>query len=152
MRWRARGFLGSGSVRWQMGDLTAAREALAALLNGPADDPTGIRAVTVIPKNYTPPIVWVAAGSPYRERGQAFGEKRIRLVAVCIGGASTNDESEELTEDLAEQVADLVDAPHNPQLFKLDPTAELDQPRLYPSANNQQNLGIAVNILATSFR
>lgn len=131
-----------------MSDLSDLRTALAAQLNSD----TSIRAVTVIPKNYTPPLCWVAAGAPYRQRGKAFGEKRVRLVVVCLGGASTNDETEALTEALAEKVADLIDAPYNPQLFVLDPLAEMDQPRLYPAPSNQQNLGIAVNVLAVSNR
>lgn len=128
-----------------MSDLTDAREALATLLNT-IDD---VRAVTVVPKTFTPPICWVAAGSPYRQRAQTVGRKRIRLVVVCLGGMSTNDETEEQTEDLAELVANIVD---KSKQFMLDPLAELDQPRLYPSAQGTQMLGIAVNVICEADR
>lgn len=126
-------------------DLASARTALAALLNSIE----GVRAVTEIPRTFTPPIVWIAAGLPYRQRAQAIGRKRINLVAVCLGGMSTNDASLAATEELAELVADKVDTS---TVFALDPTAEMDQPRLYPSAQNQEMLGIAVNIMCESTR
>lgn len=109
----------------------------------------GIRAVSVIPKTFTPPIVCIMAASPYRQRGQAYADKRINLIALCIGGMSTNDATEEATEDLAELVADTIDGSTT---FRLNPDAEMDQPRLYPAANNQQMLGIAVNVIARSTR
>lgn len=126
-------------------DLTAARGALATLLN----TISGVRAVSVIPKTFTPPIVCVMPASPYRQRGQSYGDKRINLIALCIGGMSTNDATEEATEDLAELVADTIDASTT---FRLDPDAEMDQPRLYPTAQGQQMLGIAVNVIARSTR
>lgn len=126
-------------------DLTSARTALATLLNSV----TGVRAVTEIPKTFIPPIVWIAAGVPFRQRAQAFGRKRINLVAVCLGGMSTNDASLAATEELAELVADMVDTS---TVFVLDPSAELDQPRLYPSGQAQEMLGIAVNIICESTR
>lgn len=126
-------------------DLTAARTALAQLLN----TVTGVRAVTEIPQTFTPPICWVAAGSPYRQRAQAIGRKRINLVVVCLGGMSTNSATEAATEDLAELVADKIDTSTT---FKLDPSVEMDQPRLYPSGQNQQMLGIAVNVICESTR
>lgn len=130
-------------------DLTAARTALAALLN----TVSGVRAVTVVPQTFTPPIVWVAAASPYRQRGQALAEKRINLVAVCLGGMSTNDATEEVTETLAELVADKIDASGAVSPYwRLDPLAEMDQPRLYPSAQGQQMLGIAVNLSCRATR
>lgn len=128
-----------------MSDLTDARAALATLLDA---DP-GIRAVTTIPQTFTPPICWVAAGSPYRQRAQAFGRKRIRLTVVCLGGMSTNDATDEATEALAEKVADLID---KTTTFMLDPLAEMDQPRLYPAAQGQSMLGIAVNVICESTR
>lgn len=128
-----------------MSDLTAARTALATLLN----TVNGVRAVTVVPQTFTPPICWVAAGAPFRQRAQAVGKKRIRLVVVCLGGMSTNDASEEATEALAELVADTIDTSLQ---FMLDPLAEMDQPRLYPAAQGQQMLGIAVNVIAESNR
>lgn len=128
-----------------MSDLTDARVALKDLLN----TVSGVRAVTVIPQTFTPPICWVAAGAPYRQRAQAFGSKRINLVVVCLGGMSTNDAAEEATEGLAEKVADTVDGS---TIFMLDPLAEMDQPRLYPSAQGQQMLGIAVNVIARANR
>ena len=131
-----------------MSDLTDAREALAALLNAvtPANS---IRAVTVVPQTFTPPICWVAAGAPYRQRAQAVGRKRIRLVVVCLGGMSTNVATEKNTEALAELVADTID---KSLTFMLDPLAEMDQPRLYPAAQGQQMLGIAVNVICESTR
>lgn len=126
-------------------DLTAARTTLADLLN----TITGVRAVTVIPQTFTPPICWVAAASPFRQRGQAVGKKRINLVVVCLGGMSTNDAAEAATEDLAELVADTID---KSTVFRLDPSAEMDQPRLYPAAQGQQMLGIAVNLFCESTR
>lgn len=130
-------------------DLTAAREALVTLLN----TVSGVRAVSVVPKTFTPPIVWVAAGSPYRQRGQAVAEKRINMVAVCLGGMSTNDAAETATEDLAELVADKIDASGTESPYwRLDPLAEMDQPRLYPAAQGQQMLGIAVNLSCRATR
>lgn len=126
-------------------DLTAARTALAALLN----DVSGIRAVTVVPQTFTPPICWVAAGTPFRQRAQAVGKKRINLVVLCLGGMSTNDAAEAAAEDLAELVADTID---KSTVFRLDPVAEMDQPRLYPSAQGAQMLGIAVNLFCESTR
>ena len=126
-------------------DLTAARVALAALLNNVG----GSRAVSVIPQTFTPPIICVMAASPYRQKGQALSDKRINLIALCIGGMSTNDATEEATEDLAELVADKIDASLT---FRLDPDAEMDQPRLYPTSQGQQMLGIAVNVIARATR
>jgi len=126
-------------------DLTEAREALAALLN----DVEGVRAVTVIPQTFTPPICWVAAGSPFRQRAQAFGRKRINLVVVCLGGMSTNTATEEATENLAELVANAIDGSTQ---FLLDPLAEMDQPRLYPAAQGSSMLGIAVNVICEATR
>lgn len=126
-------------------DLTTAREALTNLLN----TVSGVRAVSVIPQTFTPPICWVAAGSPYRQRAQAVGRKRIRLVVLCLGGMSTNDAAEKATEDLAELVADTLD---KSTTFLLDPLAEMDQPRLYPTAQGQQMLGIAVNVICETTR
>jgi hypothetical protein len=128
-----------------MSDLTDARESLAELLN----TIDGVRAVTEVPSSFTPPIVWVAAGSPYRQRAQAVGLKRINLVAVCLGGMSTNDATDAATEDLAELVADKIDTSTT---FRLDPASEMDQPRLYPSAQGQQMLGIAVNCFCEATR
>lgn len=125
-------------------DLTDAREALATMLTT-----AGIRAVAVMPQTFTPPICWVAAGSPFRQRAQAVGRKRINLVVLCLGGLSTNDATEAATEDLAELVADTVDTSLT---FRLDPVAELDQPRLYPTAQGQQMLGIAVNVFCEATR
>lgn len=126
-------------------DLTTARDTLKTLLN----TVTGIRAVSVVPQTFTPPICWVAAGTPFRQRAQAVGKKRIRLVVLCLGGMSTNDATEAATEDLAELVADTID---HSTTFMLDPLAEMDQPRLYPSAQGQQMLGIAVNVICESDR
>lgn len=128
-----------------MSDLTEAREALTDLLN----DVDGVRAVSVIPQTFTPPICWVAAGAPYRQRAQAVGRKRINLVVVCLGGMSTNAAAEEATEDLAELVANTID---KSTVFLLDPLAEMDQPRLYPTAQGQQMLGIAVNVICETTR
>lgn len=128
-----------------MSDLTDARTALAALLN----TIPGVRAVTEVPATYTPPIVWVAAGAPYRQRAQAVGRKRINLVAVCLGGMTANDATDAATDDLAEKVADMIDTS---TVFRLDPVAEMDQPRLYPSAQGQQMLGIAVNVICEATR
>lgn len=127
-----------------MSDLTLAREALVEELTA-----AGVRAVSVIPQTFSPPISWVAAGSPFRQRGQAVGRKRINLTVLCLGGLSTNDATEAATEDLAELVADTVDKSLK---FRLDPVAEMDQPRLYPSAQGQQMLGIAVNVMCESDR
>lgn len=126
-------------------DLTAARTALAALLN----EVSGVRAVTVVPQTFTPPICWVASGSPFRQRAQAVGRKKINLVVVCLGGMSTNDAAEDAAESLAELVADAIDAS---TVFRLNPGAEMDQTRLYPSAQGQQMLGIAVNCFTESSR
>lgn len=126
-------------------DLTAARTALAAVLN----TVSGVRAVTEVPATFTPPIVWVAPGAPFRQRAQAVGKKRINLVAVCLGGMVTNDATDAATEDLAEKVADKIDTS---TVFRLDPIAEMDQPRLYPSAQGQSMLGIAVNVFCEATR
>lgn len=126
-------------------DLTTARTELANLLNTIND----VRAVTEVPATFTPPIVWVAAGTPYRQRAQGVGMKRINLVAVCLGGMSTNDAADAATEDLAEKVADTID---KSTTFRLDPTTEMDQPRLYPSAQGQSMLGIAVHIFCEATR
>lgn len=126
-------------------DLTTARTDLATLLN----TISGVRAVTEVPATFTPPIVWVAAAAPFRQRAQAVGKKRINLVAVCLGGMSTNDATDAATEELAEKVADKIDTS---LVFRLDPAAEMDQPRLYPSAQGQQMLGIAVNLFCESTR
>jgi uncharacterized protein (DUF697 family) len=126
-------------------DLQAAREALAALLNKDA----GVRATAVVPQTFTPPIAFVMAGVPYRQRAQAVGRKRIRLAVVCLGGKSTNDATEGLTEEMAEKVAEVIDSSLK---FMLDPSAEMDQPRLYPGPSGQQLLGIAVNVICESTR
>jgi len=128
-----------------MSDLTDARTQLAAMLNAV----TGIRAVKDLPQTFTPPICWVAAGSPYRQRAQSIGKKKINLVVVCLGGMSTNAATEATTEALAELVADSID---KSLVFRLDPLAEMDQPRLYPTAQGQQMLGIAVNLFCESTR
>lgn len=128
-----------------MTDLTDARTTLTTYLNTIA----GVRAVAVVPQTFTPPICWVAAGSPFRQRAQAVGRKRINLVVLCLGGLSTNDATEAATEKLAELVADAID---KSTTFLLDPLAEMDQPRLYPSAQGQQMLGIAVNVICESTR
>jgi hypothetical protein len=128
-----------------MSDLTTARTTLTTYLN----TISGVRAVAVIPQTFTPPICWVAAGTPFRQRAQAVGKKRIRLVVLCLGGLSTNDATEAATEDLAELVADAID---RSTTYWLDPLAEMDQPRLYPSAQGQQMLGIAVNVMCESTR
>lgn len=126
-------------------DLTAARTALATFLNTIPN----LRAVTEIPSTFTPPICWVAAGSPYRQRAQTIGRKRINLVVVCLGGMSTNNAAEAATEALAESVADLIDTSTT---FQLDPSAEMDQPRLYPGSTGGNLLGIAVNVICESTR
>jgi hypothetical protein len=126
-------------------DLTTARTSLVSLLN----TVSGVRAVDVVPQTFTPPIVWVAAGAPFRQRAQAIGRKRIRLVVLCLGGMSTNAATEAATEALAELVADKIDTSTT---FMLDPLAEMDQPRLYPAAQGQQMLGIAVNVICEATR
>lgn len=132
-----------------MTDLTDARTALAALLNTISD----VRAVTEVPATFTPPLVWVAAGAPFRQRAQTVGMKRINLVAVCLGGMSTNDATDAATEALAEKVANKIDSSGQVSpYFRLDPLAEMDQPRLYPSAQGQQMLGIAVNLFCEATR
>lgn len=128
-----------------MSDLEDAREELAEFLNTLPN----VRAVAVIPQTFTPPIVWVAAGSPYRQRAQAVGMKRINLIALCLGGMTTNDATEAATEALAETVADAIDSS---LIWRLDPLAEMDQPRNYPTAQGQQMLGIAVNLIRESTR
>lgn len=128
-----------------MSDLQDAREELSTFLN----TLTGVRAVTVVPQTFTPPICWVAPGSPYRQRAQAVGMKRINMVVVCLGGMSTNDATEETTEALAEKVANAIDSSLK---WRLDPSAEMDQPRLYPAAQGQQMLGIAVNLFREATR
>lgn len=128
-----------------MSDLTEAREELATLL----DAVDGVRAVAVLPQTFSPPICWVAAGSPFRQRAQTVGRKRINLVVLCIGGLSTNDATEAATEDLAELVANTID---KSTTFLLDPLAEMDQPRLYPTSQGQQMLGIAVNVICETTR
>lgn len=128
-----------------MTDLTEARKQLADLLNGI----DGVRAVTVIPKTFTPPIVWVSAGSPYRQRAQVVGKKRINLVAVCVGGMSTNDASADASDALAEKVANKIDSSTK---FLLDPANEIEQPRLYSTAQGQDMLGIAVNVMCETTR
>ena len=128
-----------------MSDLADARAELAIFLN----TIEGVRAVDVVPKTFTPPIVWVAAGAPYRQRAQAVGMKRINLIALCLGGMSTNDATEQATEDLAELVANALD---KSTVYRLDPLAEMDQPRLYPAAQGQQMLGIAVNLFREATR
>lgn len=128
-----------------MSDLADARTALAALLN----TISGVRAVTVVPQTFTPPICWVAPGSPFRQRAQTVGKKRINLVVVCLGGMSTNDAAEDAAEDLAEKVADKIDTS---LVFRLDPDAEVDQTRLYPTAQGQSMLGIAVNLFCEANR
>lgn len=126
-------------------DLTTARTALAELLNGVS----GVRAVTVVPKTFTPPIVWVTARQPYRQRAQAVGKKRINLAAVCVGGMSTNDAAADAADDLAELVADAID---KSTTFLLDPNAEMDQPGYYKTAQGQDMLGISVNVICESTR
>lgn len=126
-------------------DLQTAREALVTLLNTVA----GVRAVAVLPQQFTPPICWVTAGVPYRQRAQAVGRKRIRLTVVCLGGMTTNDAAVAATEELAEKVADKIDTSTT---FLLDPVAEMDQPRSYPTAVSQNMLGIAVNVICESTR
>jgi hypothetical protein len=126
-------------------DLKAARAALVSLLNGVS----GVRAVSVVPKTFTPPIVWVTARQPYRQRAQAVGRKRINLAAVCVGGMSTNDAAADAADDLAELVADAID---RSTTFLLDPGAEMDQPMAYQTAMGQDMVGIAVNIICESVR
>lgn len=128
-----------------MTDLTDARTMLAELLNTIPD----VRAVTVVPQTFTPPIVWVTARSPYRQRGQAVAEKRINLAAICVGGMSTNDAALDAAEALAEAVADKVGTS---TAFLLDPAAEIDQPQSYRTAQGQDMIGIAVNLIARSTR
>ena len=78
-----------------------------------------------------------------------MGRKRINLVVVCLGGMSTNAATEAATEALAEKVADKIDTSTT---FLLDPSAEMDQPRLYPGPNGVNLLGIAVNVICESTR
>jgi len=126
-------------------DLTSARADLATLLN----TISGVRAVALLPQTFTPPVCWVAAGQPFRQRAQTVGKKRINLVVVCLGGMSTNDAAEAAAEDLAEKVADKIDTS---LVFRLDPNAEVDIPRLYPTAQGQNMLGIAVNVFCEATR
>lgn len=114
------------------------REALATFLN----TVPGVRAVASLPQTFTPPIVWVTGNAPYRQRAQAVGSKKVNFAVVCLGGYSQNDAAEAATEDLAELVADAIDGSMD---FALEPNTEMDQPRLYPTGQNQRMLGIAVN-------
>lgn len=125
-------------------DLTTARTGAVSLLTA-----ASIRAVANVPQTFTPPIVWITAGVPFRQRAQAVGRKRINLVALCLGGLTTNDATEAATEELAELVADTID---KSTTYRLDPVSELDQPRMYPTAQNQQMLGIAVNFWCEATR
>lgn len=120
-----------------MSNLSEARAELAEALND-----AGFRTVTVVPQTFTPPLCWVAPRDPYRRPGQTFSRKRVQLAVVCLAGPITNDASQDAVDELAESVADKIDAM---TAFRLE-SNEIDAPQLFPTAQGQEFLGAVVNV------
>lgn len=117
--------------------LTTARQTLAAALTA-----NGIRATAEVPGTFTPPLCWVAPRDPYRAAGQTFARKRVALAVVVLAGEGMNDANMELLDELATEVANLVDAMEG---YRLDQN-EVDAPTLFPGAQGRQFLGAVVNV------
>lgn len=120
--------------------ITDARTSLADSLNT-----GGFRTTTEVPQTFSPPLCWVAPRAPYRQPGQTFARKRVYLSVVCLAAAGTNAEALAAVDQLATDVADLVETLDG---FRLDPNEEIGVPQLYSSAQNQQYLGAAVQVIA----
>lgn len=124
--------------------ITDARTGLAEILNT-----EGIRATTEVPQTFSPPLCWVAPRAPYRQSGQTFGRKRVSLSIVCLAAAGTNAAALAALDDMASSVADLVETLDG---YRLDPSEEIGVPQLYSSAQGQEYLGAAVQVIAEVIR
>lgn len=122
-----------------MSAITDVRQELVDALKA-----AGFRAVTEPPQSFSPPLCWVAPRDPYRRQGQTVGRKRISLAVVCLAANATNSSALAAVDDFSEAVADTIAALDG---WALDPTAEIDAPQLWPSAQGQQFLGAAVNVI-----
>jgi hypothetical protein len=120
--------------------LTDVRVELKELLE--AD---GHRVSPEVPQTFTPPLCWIAPRDPYRQAGQTFGRKKVFVSIVCLAAAGTNAEALEKTDEMASEVADLVDTLDG---YRLDPAQEIGVPKLYTSAQGQEFLGAPVNVIA----
>jgi hypothetical protein len=120
--------------------LTTARTGLASLL---AD--AGFTVSSEVPQTFSPPLCWIAPRTPYRQPGQTIGSKKISLAVICLAAQGTNEDALEAVDDMTSSVADTVEA--SGVVYVLDPSEEIGVPQLYSSAQGQQYLGAAVNVL-----
>jgi len=118
--------------------LTVARSGLAAALSA-----AKFRVSPEVPQTFSPPLCWIAPRSPYRAPGQTFSRKRIALSVICLAASGTNAAALEAVDQLASDVADVVKATN---WFRLD-AEEIGVPQLYSSAQGQEYLGAAVNVI-----
>ena len=118
--------------------LTDARLTLAQLL---ADN--DFRVSPEVPQTFSPPLCWITARVPYRQPGQTFGRKKVSLAIVCLAAAGTNSTAMAAVDDMTSSVADLIETS---DVFRLD-SEEIGIPQLYTSAQGQEYLGAAVNVL-----
>lgn len=118
--------------------LTDARTRLTeALVEG------GFRVVPEVPKTFSPPLCWIAPRTPYRQPGQTFARKRVSLAVVCLAGSGTNAKALADLDQMVSDVADFIEAGDVGRLG----SDEIDAPGLYSSAQGQDFLGAAVNVL-----
>lgn len=122
-----------------MSKLTTVRQELADALVA-----AGFNAVTEVPQTFSPPLCWVAPRTPYRQQGQTVARKRISLAVVCLAANATNATALSSVDDFAETVADTIAEMDG---YILDPAGEIDAPELFPTAQGQQFLGAAVNVI-----
>lgn len=122
-----------------MSALTDAREALKTVVEG-----AGFRVALEVPETYSPPLCWIAPRTPYRQSGQTFGRKKVSLAVICLAAAGTNATALAAVDDMTSEVADAIEAS---DAFRLD-SEEIGVPQLYASAQGQQYLGAAVNVIA----
>lgn len=123
-----------------MSALTDARGALKALVEA-----GGHRVALEVPETFSPPLCWIAPRAPYRQSGQSFGRKKVSLAVICLAAAGTNATALAAVDDMTSDVADAIEAS---DAFRLDPSEEIGVPQLYTSAQGQQYLGAAVNVIA----
>jgi hypothetical protein len=118
--------------------LTVARTGLAEALVE-----EGFRVLPEVPQTFSPPLCWISPRDPYRQQAQVFGCKRVSLAVVCLAASGTNAKALEALDEMTSSVADFIEASDQ---FRLGPS-EIEAPGLYTSAQGQEFLGAAVNVL-----
>jgi len=123
--------------------LTEARTSLASALTA-----KGFRVAPEVPQTFSPPLCWIAPRPPYRQPGQTFSRKRVSLAIICLAASGTNAAAFAAVDEMASSVADLIDDLDG---FRLD-AEEIGVPQLYTSAQGQEYLGAAVNVVCEVIR